>query len=751
MAAVMEYYELVSNLQGGRWQVWSDESIDTKLDAAMLMLRSMADAWYRLCFYYEDARFIALKLLLDAGGAIGVYDREAVCQARQQLDRMHATCPDCLCSFASNMLQIMRWRPRTAVDAAMYGAAAMRVGSATVERAHQPGQGLHATRARGLAPASRALSELTYRTSVVNECRGHGEYVRKKCLEKFGLTSLSYSALARGFRNGPRRQTELESPEVDPAKARRRANNEASRVLGGSSRRKCDAYRVFRKTNWMVKARLGTPEFKAEDARLKALWREQTDAEIAYYEAAAALHDGEERRVRETQNAATISGAVGGVLSHHTACRLKRDVFVSACRSMETHDVWKQGLGIMTLASGLAPEKVVGHPEISVFSECAKYFDYDPEITPNPPGGMAPRKSCHERFWGVCCADPLCGPVQALTYNMYFAIHDLEKLGRPDFPLLARLSLNDECAADVLICETVGRGDTVILIKLCAAAGEVRLLELETAGGRPIIATAQQVLRKLYSGANATVETNPTVEFSCFPRNPQVQGGKVCFDLNDAAMVRFMYNLPAAYKWQAVKARRAAAATAGSGLPFGLAGTAPDGPCFKGVDDDDAVVAGSAAAAKARGGSDSDSGVEALECDEAAPDDVVRLQAEENAGDAAGERLGIVGFDFAKSGRSRCVCCESRFKFSDRRILIGEGEFRYAHRAKRNKPERHLHERCLSHVFALDGHTAAHTRRSVQFLREAALAQPVFSELQHRLLSAVDVLRAREGEHGPNP
>ena len=85
-----------------------------------------------------------------------------------------------------------------------------------------------------------------------------------------------------------------------------------------------------------------------------------------------------------------------------------------------------------------------------------------------PKGTSIPRSSCHVKHWGVCPSHPLFGLASMGTRNMYELLQRW-KLKRAHMPFLASLrpvSAPEEQAAFFFIGDTVGRGDTILVVDL---------------------------------------------------------------------------------------------------------------------------------------------------------------------------------------------------------------------------------------------------------------------------------------------
>ena len=114
----------------------------------------------------------------------------------------------------------------------------------------------------------------------------------------------------------------------------------------------------------------------------------------------------------------------------------------------------------------------------------------------------------------------------------------------------------------------------------------------------------------------------------------------------------------------------------------------------------------------------------------------------------AGRRLGIVGYDFAASGRSKCVVCDEH-GLPNADCEIAKDCLRYAVRVKARKPERYVHEACVlsGAVLGLRGFLPEHVAESARCIGDAAFGDEVPEDLKGGLLDACDVFR--EALSGP--
>ena len=717
------------------------------------MCRVLADAWYRLVFYLEDTRFQLLADILGDGDGFGAaFAQEAVVQeVTRKLEQKKRYCPHCLDLFSETMLGLLKWKPRLGYMTAVHACAALRAGSAVVERAHLPGQALHATRARGLAAAARTLAEVTYQTSVINEARGVSAQAHATVLKRRGISKVAFAKLATTFRFAGRCKR-VQCAETK-ANARRHVQSVAAKLNGKPRARKADAFRVFRAQHWTSHAKIGTPEFRAESRRLQDEWRQMGPEQRAVYDGAAAVVEDEERRLRTDLIREEFDTATGAALGQSAGKRLKREMFVDTVREVAALPVWSRGTGLMRPATGLAPEFVLcgaADTDEATRKASAKLFDYDPQAIPNPTGPTQPRKTCHAMCAGLCRKDIHAVAAENVAFNIY-AVLKTNKKEREHYPL--RVSFNTtEATLDMLLCDTVGVGDTALLLLLRPAAGDEELLQVASTGAGPVTMTAQRAVAKLLEDKKAHAGAVDRITMRCYDRVTSAKGAALSF--KKSTRVLFEEDLATKFKMKEVLNRRAGVAggPAAVSLPFGLAGICPDGPGDDGGGLDEATD--HPPAFPANGGAVGPAGEvdvigDDLECDEAAPDAAAVLleqEARDGAAHPAAARLGIVGFDFANTGRaSKCFVCEEK-GLPKEAMLIKPTSLRYSYRWRARKPERFVHEDCVLSGALLDlrWHTHAHTVTSSRFLSDAAFDEKHPEPLRRRLRDAEWVFRAAE-------
>ena len=448
------YFRLLQNFSDPLWDIWEDEPQELKLELSLMMCRSMGESWFRTVFYVGDRRFTLITDVVGDPEAAHM-DEEQVKFCIASLTEEHAKCRRCLDNFCEVMLDLLTTNKRLGYDTCRSALCLLRVGSAIVERAHLPGEELHHNKARGVAPAAQRLGEETYRRSVIHEPKGVSDIVHAEVFKNRGLNKRSYSKLSASFRlggfvrrapvgeTGPQRRKRL-------SRVKQRLKPEAAR------RRKADAFRSFRSQRWECRAQVGTPAFKAEEARIKGLWAALNEDERAFYEGAA---DARQQALNDASGDLTMDSltkdhahAIGGAATQ----RLKSAVYLEAVRDVLRHDAWERGVQLMGMSSGLRASAVdATSTDAEVSAHSARYFGYDPQVLPNPVGAKQPRRTCYSSTYGRCLADPHLGAAKILVYNTYMLLQRWKK-PRSDFPLHLRWDIANQ-SEDMLLCETVGK------------------------------------------------------------------------------------------------------------------------------------------------------------------------------------------------------------------------------------------------------------------------------------------------------
>ena len=150
---VQDFLTLIQDFHHPNWLIWEDrgEAAEaSKIDAAVVMCRTMVDAWHRLIHYVEDTRFALLYDICSGGG-----EQHAALDRRDQISTVvarfrekQARCPRCLDFFCERMLDLAEADADVCYNTASHACALARVGSAVVERVHLVGQDLYRAKAK---------------------------------------------------------------------------------------------------------------------------------------------------------------------------------------------------------------------------------------------------------------------------------------------------------------------------------------------------------------------------------------------------------------------------------------------------------------------------------------------------------------------------------------------------------------------------------------------------------------------------
>ena len=469
-AMLGKYVELINDLDHPKWSLCGAHATE-KNECILGMFRMLNDGWRRCVFYFEATRFLPLQTLVNPDDPWD-FDGGVVEKLKSDLQSIQDRCQECLCAFAEAFLSLASAEPRLAHDTVEHALAFIRLGSAVVERAHLPGSELYKNRQRGVGPAALALGSLTYLKSSVQETAALAKYVKASVFKNRGLTEQQFQRLSATHRVGGI----IKRTEVEETSAKHRANNvnKMMRALTGESKqRKSDAFREFRSRSWNVRAKVGSPAFKAEQQRISALWETQKDGEerFVWDSYAGDTNHAISDLLGEKLNYHDITTKSGGVLSDSTGRALKRKLFLETSKEINEHQAWRRGLGIQDSCSALSSQCV----DVSDLDEkhwkrqVLRYFSYNDKEVANPAGSHRPRRSCSVKRWGRCSTDASFQQCDIATYNCWVMLRRW-KLARNRFPLKIRLSC-PHGAADFLLTDYFGSGDTILLLRLCPCDG----------------------------------------------------------------------------------------------------------------------------------------------------------------------------------------------------------------------------------------------------------------------------------------
>ena len=281
-----EYLGMITDLAGKAWDGWKG-SAETKLVYAKKLLLPMVGAWRRLVVPFTDND--AFELLASSGiDGIETYSVEELTRLGLKLEAKMAVCKDCVDQgFASEMLPEIRSNPMFVHDACADNVLMLRVGSGVVERAHRSGQELKPVKSKGIALDAQALAMTTYRKSAIAEGRWLLDKVKGKVLRERNICPSEMARHAKSFRFG--------NVHAASYKAFGNKKTKKLRLLGGQKKvglsRRSDGHKKFRRSVWQCEARVGTPEFVAEERRVSMLWSAMSPESKALCDAESKLED----------------------------------------------------------------------------------------------------------------------------------------------------------------------------------------------------------------------------------------------------------------------------------------------------------------------------------------------------------------------------------------------------------------------------------------------------------------------------
>ena len=406
--------------------------------------------------------------------------------------------------------------------------------------------------------------------SVTEEARAVSDAVHEEVLRKRGLTRAAFASLARSKRiDGT---TQLKSVQEQSAAARARHVKKLEKAMHiNQHSRKNDAYRNFRAKHWLVRARVGTQAFQAEERRIRNLWSACTAEERAQEATDAEAREKERAELRAGfLTNEQVEAARHGVIRSATASRLKAELFELACQDIKEHEVWQRGLQIMSSSSGLKPSLVDTTVEPVGFYEAqnSKNFAYIANAEPNPPGPMQPIKGCIGQTWGRCEQDAKHEEVQCATTNMY-ALMKQWKVNRKSLPLLCTVHLLEE-SFRLLLTDWVGKGLTILLIEVEPCED---CLVLSVSAGLPRCMTAQRAWHRLFDKIDHAAGDVDAGVFKMYPTVPVRQGDRLAYTVPGGPL----HEAVVPFKVPLKVPRRTVAPDDGDApfLPFGLTSARP--------------------------------------------------------------------------------------------------------------------------------------------------------------------------------
>ena len=692
----------------------------------------MCSAWRRTVHYFDDPRF---KLLLSTSpdgrdftfnmGHSNFYVGHV---------RDSSTCEQCLDpAFAAEAVRLHADDAQAAHRVLSYVLAQLRPGSASVERRHLIAQDLKRPQTRGVAVFAERLAQLTYLKSVSMESETLTKDVQTVVLKRVGMNASEYHALSRAFRLDGSRQSSKRSVRVNLQQPKAKAQ-----------RRRPDAFRDYRSMHWNCNARVGTPEFVAEEKRIQAMWRGLADAEKAVHEGRAqAKQDNLSALLDdETLTAPGISRA-SAFLGGTRTKSLRQELFRRAFEAIKVHAAWGVGLGLQCPSSALHPSQVLlDGTDHSIARQLTTLFGYDDRVVDNPAGTRKPLRGCKSCTWGGCLDDELRQVLDYSTYNVYIMLSRW-KIPRASFPLCVSLQAGGVSARYYMLADTVGKGATVMLLKLWRDDGDVCRPAVQDEV--LIIKTGQAAFRSLIVAAAMEAGTPPLditeCSFAVLDFKLEEVQRALAFRIKG---VRHQCALPLQARLAAPRAATPAAATPGPKLPFGMVATSTEGVAdpLKKVELQQPQPSGPgpqpplASLASEDTDLDDASGPEKLA---EAGDSVVNGDGDPNSV-PSGRQVGLVAWEIASSNLARCYYCAEQ-GYPRGVCVITKGSLKFLFRTQPLKVEKSVHVECVSNgnLFSMCGEP--HKVQSLRLLKGlpgSAAFQALSQDHQDLLWKAID-------------
>lgn len=717
-AVVEAYTDMIVDFSDHRWHTPRMPEA-YKLQTALSATRSLMSAWRRLVFYFEDARFQLFKACTPDQGDSFTYDSAHVDSTMTSVQQRFSSCPACLdSSFAQEMLRMWSRYALHAYQMLSGIRQHMCIGSGVVERVHLLGQELKPAKSRGVAVCARVLGERTYIKSAVQERKQKRDLVHEHVLGQYGISLKRFHAMSRAFRlGGARRKTQTSAGSLKVASA-------LDAKQKGKRKRKAAAFGCFQTEKWLVKAKVGTAAFLAEKRRIAGLWATLSEDDKFMYEVLAEARQSIAHDAIGDLTADSINNVVASISKHQTR-QLNQLMFLRAVDAINEHKAWSAGLGLGTAWSALKPEKVLlAGTDIDAAQELAHYFAYDDRVTDNPAGTAKPIRSCCARTWGVCSQDSLIGPAMCGPFNIYARLSGWQ-VTRSNMPFVTKLSTG-ATAAYYLLVDIIGKGDTALLIGLQSVDDLASILRLKVAkvdGTRQAACCTSQMalcsLLKMSSSSDLPGQDIQEMGFSVVAFDLIVHNGGLAFKL-DKVLHDSMLSLHSRIKLSAAAKQKEGSTTSPCFMmPFGIQAPTASGCVsyadFTFLDDDDCGVTPARSQKRQTlvegcfADSDHEVGEASSEKEKALDHCLEQIPA--------GECLGIVGYEVAPTGRSKCFCCVSMQKPAAE-CMVPKGSLKFLFRQKRGKLELSLHPACVLNGSMLLHCTGSHLQQTCKFFSD---------------------------------
>ena len=662
-------------------------------------------------------------------------------------------CPACLDkAFALEVVRHYQSDASRAHEDLAGALAHWKAGSALAERQHLLGQDMKSAK-RGVAVAAESVAQRTYVKSVVGETRRLSKLVHTDVLNKFDMTMSQFGQLSRSFRlDGARTSRTAASADRPVSVATRETvSRQAAQKMKG-----CDAFRVFRSEKLLVRARIGTPAFLAEERRVAALWANVPDEEKAIYAGRGAAKAGVAEQLSAGSITRTAIQQASGSLGPSRTQQLSKQMFVSAYDAIQTHSAWSNGLGLWGAATALTADRVITDVTDKQLRDELQVFAYDAAVVPNPAGTSKPHRSCHNMHFGICPRDALFTLADSGTYNVYAMLFRWG-LKRPQLPVLARLEVAGDPSGQAIhfvVADTIGAGLTLLVVGLEPVADADGLLKLKrvAVGIRRIAhcTTGQRFFRSCllsWSGLERRALDIASLRFDVLSFEKVLHENSLALKAGDPSHTGA---IPLRFK---IRVRdgpaKPAAQAEATKLPFGI--RAPKRRSIQ-VDADVGL--------RPQGSPEATATVSMAYVEPLAPPSVVVVPDDEDA-DAAeptaaereldgnldhigGGAVGLCGFEEARTGRSRCFVCAGN-GLPTELCRISEGGAKFFFRKTRTQIEKSVHAACVTNGNVRAHMSGPHLAHSSHFLVNQ-LSLPDLSEANQRLLhDALDELSRAAG------
>ena len=373
---------MVTNLNHS---LWNSSRVDetARIQIAVLVIKPLIRSWQRLVFYLQDARFLLFKTCTPNDGNSFHFSANHVAEVVRCIEDM-SHCDDCVDEpFGQEMLRLLHRSAQTGVEHLTAALQHFRIGSGSVERHHLLTQELKPARSRGQAVDSMNLGIISYVKSAVAEGKRCSKMVLSRIMEKAGITYKEFVMNTKMLRLQGSRRVKSKPLKVLTKEC----------VTKTRRQRQYDAYRAFRKANWLIKARVGTPAFKQEEARIADLWKQQDEQQKAIFSGTAAAEENRKNDVSRDLTFNTLRAAGANLPG---ARGLRRQLYAKTLEDVSGDAAWSAGLGLCGPSTALRTEFIEDMAVAAAKEVMNEAFSYDPQVVPNP-RSCPPLRSCVQK------------------------------------------------------------------------------------------------------------------------------------------------------------------------------------------------------------------------------------------------------------------------------------------------------------------------------------------------------------------